>query len=350
MKRRTLTLAFTVTTLAWLAGVGIQAQQGPGGPGGGLQGPPPQGRRGQGPPPPPGGGPQGGPGRGGPDGLGALNVNTDNPLTPEKVAKGRALFFDTSLSADRSLSCASCHDPNTAFADSRAVSIGVHGAKGTRNAPSLVNAGFGRSFFWDGRATSLEAQVLGPISNPVEMGLDASQIEARTGMKAVDVANALSSYLRTIRSRDSRFDYFRAGQEAMLTADEKAGFEVFRGRAGCGGCHGGPNMTDEQFHNTGVGFKNGKSSDEGRMAVSHETRDEGAFKTPTLRDIALTAPYMHDGSLATLEDVVTFYSNGGVRNPNLDPRVRPARLSAEEQRQLVAFLKALNGRVSDGIR
>lgn len=350
MKRRTVAVAFVVTTLAWVAGVGIQAQQGQG-----AQGNPGQGRRPQGPPPPRGGGPggpggPGGAGRGAPDGLGALNVNTDNPLTPEKVAKGRELFFNTALSADRSLSCASCHDPNKAFADSRAVSIGVHGAKGTRNAPSLVNAGFGRSFFWDGRATTLEAQVLGPISNPVEMGLDASQIEARTGMKPVDVANALSSYLRTIRSRDSRFDYFRAGQESMLTAEEKAGFDVFRGRGGCAGCHGGPNMTDEQFHNTGVGFKNGKSTDEGRMAVTHELRDAGAFKTPTLRDIALTAPYMHDGSLATLEDVVTFYSNGGVRNPNLDPRVRPSRLSAEEQRQLVAFLKALNGRVSEGIR
>ena len=262
---------------------------------------------------------------------------------------GRKLFFDTALSSDRSTSCATCHDPARAFTDGRATSKGVHGAMGTRNAPTLVNAGTGRLFFWDGRAESLEAQALQPMINPKEMGLSDAAIEKRTGMKVAEVTNALASYVRTIRSHESRVDYFRAGQTGMLTSDETAGFELFRGRGGCVRCHSGPNFTDDRFHNTGVGYVNDAFADAGRYAISHDERDRGAFKTPTLRDVALTAPYMHDGSLGTLEQVVDFYSNGGIRNPNQDPRMPPVRFSADEKRQLVAFLKALSGRVTDGL-
>jgi cytochrome c peroxidase len=155
--------------------------------------------------------------------------------------------------------------------------------------------------------------------------------------------------MRTIRSQESRVDYFRQGQTAMLNADEKAGFDLFRGRGGCIQCHGGPNFTDDRFHNTGVGFRNGAFADAGRVDFSKDERDRGAFKTPTLREVALTAPYMHDGSLATLAEVVEFYSNGGVGNPNLDPRMRPARFSSDEKRQMVAFLKALSGRITEGL-
>lgn len=328
-----------ILTLVLLTSVVVSAQRGQGGP------PPP--------PPPPGAPPQGqgrgGQGRGGPGGLGGLNVTASNPLTLEKIAAGRKLFFDTALSVDRSTSCATCHDPSKAYTDGRAIARGVHDASGTRNTPSLINAGFGRSFFWDGRAATLEEQVLGPVTNPKEMGLSDTDIEKRTGMKATDVAAALSSYLRTIRSGDSRYDWFRAGQTEMLTVDERAGADLFTGRGQCVTCHGGPNLTDERFHNTGVGFRNGTQLDQGRFAVSADDRDRGAFKTPTLRDIALTAPYMHDGSLATLEDVVEFYANGGVRNPNQDRRMRPLRFSADEKRQLVAFMKALNGRVTEGL-
>lgn len=304
-------------------------------------------QRGRGGPPPP----QQGRGDGPPDGRGRLNVPENNPLTPEKIAKGRELFFETALSVDHSTSCATCHDPKKAFTDGNAVAIGIHNTTGTRNTQTLVNAGASRVFFWDGRADSLETQALQPMMNVKEMGLKESQIEERTGMKPADVAAALASYMRTIRSHESRVDDYRQGQTGMLNADEKAGFDLFRGRGGCAQCHGGPNFTDDRFHNTGVGFANGVFADAGRYEFTQDERDRGAFKTPTLREVALTAPYMHDGSVATLEAAVEFYSNGGVRNPSLDPRMRgPApRFSADEKRQLVAFLKALSGRISEGL-
>ena len=329
--QRTFATAMVVLGLSGIA-VGAQRGQGP------RQGPPDG---------PPGRG-RGGPG-GGPNGLGGLNTPATNPLTPEKIAMGRRLFFDVTLSADRKTSCATCHDPARAFTDGRAVARGVHNADGTRNTPSLVNAGNGRLFFWDGRADSLEGQALQPMNNPKEMGLSNAEIEARTGLPAADVAGALASYMRTIRSSDSRFDYFRAGQTEMLTPDERAGLEIFRGRGQCGPCHGGPNLTDDRFHNTGVGVHDGLPKDLGRFDISQDERDRGAFKTPTLREVALTAPYMHAGSLATLEEVVEFYSKGGGRNPYLDQRVRPFTLTGEDKRQLVAFLKTLSGRITEGL-
>ena len=282
---------------------------------------------------------------------GLLNVPESNPLTPEKIAKGRELFFETALSIDHSTSCATCHDPKKAFTDGRQVAVGIHLAKGRRNTQTLVNPGAGRAFFWDGRADSLETQSLQPMTDMKEMGLKEPQIEERTGMKPADVAAALASYLRTIRSHDSRVDAYRQGQIGMLNADEKAGFDFFRGRGGCAQCHDGLNFTDDGFHNTGVGFTTGVFADAGRYEFTQDEHDRGAFKTPTLREVALTAPYMHDGSVATLEAVVEFYSNGGVRNPILDPRRRgPApRFSVDEKRQLVAFLKALSGRMSEGL-
>jgi cytochrome c peroxidase len=278
-----------------------------------------------------------------------MAVPDSNPLTPDKIETGRKLFSDTALSADRTVSCATCHQPDRAFTDGRILARGIHGRDGTRNTPSLVNAGYGRSFFWDGRAGSLEEQVVGPMLNPDEMGLDAKTVEARTGMTMPDVASALASYVRTIRSIESRYDWFQSGQTQMLTGDERVGFEIFRGRGQCLTCHGGPDLTDGRFHNTGAGSTNSRHVDEGRFAVTGDDRDRGAFKTPTLRDIALTAPYMHDGSLATLEDVVQFYSDGGHRNPNQDPRMRPLHFTSEEKHSLVAFLKALTGRRTEGL-
>jgi len=273
-----------------------------------------------------------------------------NPLTREKVALGRRLFFDRRLSRDGTLACASCHDPKRSFSDGRAVARGINDAVGTRSAPALINRGYGRSFFWDGRADSLERQALQPILNPIEMGLTETELERRTGMKVVDVTAALASYVRTIRSGDSRFDRYSSGRTAALDSIEKAGLQLFRGKGGCSACHIGPNFTDENFHNTGVAWQDGRLVDEGRFAVTGNLQDHGAFKTPTLREIARTAPYMHDGSLATLEDVVDFYSEGGRPNPNLDPQIRPRRFSDEEKHALVAFLKTLTGRVQDAQR
>ena len=294
---------------------------------------------------------RGGPGRGGRGGLddlASITVPDSNPMTPAKVELGRQLFFGNKLSADRSTSCATCHDPNKGFADGRPLARGVNGLAGARNSPSLVNAGLGQLFFWDGRAASLEAQVLAPIFNPKEMGLTEAALKLQTGLTSAEVADALASYVRTIRSVNSRYDWYLAGQAEVLTPQEVAGLELFQGKGRCARCHRGSNFTDDQFHNTGVAWKKGQFTDEGRFAVTGDEDDHGAFKTPTLREIARTAPYMHDGSVATLEDVVDFYAQGGRDNPQLDRRMRPIRFTAEEKQSLVAFLKTLSGRVSEG--
>jgi cytochrome c peroxidase len=284
-----------------------------------------------------------------PRGRGAIPSPPANPLTAEKVSLGQQLFFDKRLSADGTLSCASCHDPERAFADGLAVAHGIHGTSGMRNSPSLVEAGFNRSFFWDGRASTLEGQVLQPIFNPKELGLTEAELEAKTRLKAEDVSAALASYVRTIRSTNSRYDRFQRGDNSALTELEQAGLQVFRGKGRCAGCHAGPDLTDGQFHNTGVAWQRGRFTDEGRYSVTLNERDHGAFKTPTLREISKTSPYMHDGSIATLEEVVDYYNRGGRRNPQLDRRVRPLNLSSGEKAALVAFLKTLNGDVRSGL-
>ena len=266
-----------------------------------------------------------------------MPVPEANPLTREKVALGRRLFFDKRLSRDGTLACASCHDPKLAFSDGRTVARGVGGAEGTRNAPALINRGYGTMFFWDGRAKSLEQQALEPILNPKELALTQAELERRTRMTTAEVTRALASFVRGIRSGDSRYDRYAAGNAAALTDLEKAGLALFRGKGNCSACHIGPNFTDERLHNTGVAWRDGKLTDIGGGA--------GNFKTPTLREVARTAPYMHDGSLRTLEEVVDFYSDGGRENPNLDPEIRPRKLTDEEKRALVAFLRALSGRV-----
>jgi cytochrome c peroxidase len=280
----------------------------------------------------------------------SLPAPATNPLTRESVALGRKLFFDKRLSRDGTIACASCHDPARAFSDGLAVAQGINGAKGTRNAPALINRGYGRSFFWDGRADSLERQALQPILNPIEMGLTEAELERRTGMKTTQVSGALASYVRTIRSGDSRFDRYAAGRAVSLNALEKTGLQLFRGKGGCSACHIGPNLTDENFHNTGVAWRDGHLADEGRFAISGTPGNHGAFKTPTLREVARTAPYMHDGSLTTLEDVVDFYSAGGHPNPNIDSQMRQRNFSTVEKQALVAFLKTLNGRIHEGPR
>jgi cytochrome c peroxidase len=269
-----------------------------------------------------------------------MPVPESNPLTRDKVALGRRLFFDKRLSRDGTLACASCHDPRRAFSDGRSVARGINGAQGTRNAPALINRGYGSSFFWDGRAKSLERQALEPILNPIELALTESELERRTKLKASEVTAALASFVRTIRSGDSRFDRYTAGQLNALNHQEKAGLAVFRGKGNCSACHPGPNFTDEQFHNTGVAWRDGALVDAGA--------GKGKFKTPTLREVARTAPYMHDGSLLTLEDVIEFYSQGGRPNPNLDAEIRPRNFSAAEKQALLAFLRALTGHVREG--
>jgi cytochrome c peroxidase len=288
-------------------------------------------------------------------------VPIDNPLTPGKIALGRQLFHDRRLSRDGSRSCASCHDPTRGFAGTSAVPRGVGGARGTRNAPALLNRAWGTSFFWDGRVTTLEEQALEPILNPSELGLSREGLLAlaqsdgyRHPFRAAfgsdptidHVARAIASYVRTIVAGDSPYDRYIAGDARALRDDARRGLGLFGGKAACGTCHSGPLLTDERFHNTGV--TSGRGGDPGRARVTGQPADLRAFKTPTLREIARTAPYMHDGSIATLSEVIDFYDGGGHPDPGLDPGIRPLDLNAREKRDLLAFLTALSGRVVDG--
>jgi cytochrome c peroxidase len=271
-----------------------------------------------------------------------MPVPEDNPATVDKVTLGRRLFFDRRLSRDESRSCSSCHRPDRAFSDGRQVAVGVFGRTGTRSAPALINRGYGRVFFWDSRTQSLEDTVLRPISNPLEMDLPVAEAAARVGLPTTEIARALASYLRSILSGDSAFDRFVNGDRTALSAEQQRGLQVFRGKGNCTACHVGPNFTDERTHNTGIAWRSGAMADEGA--------GNGAFKTPTLREIARTAPYMHDGSLRSLDDVVDFYDRGGNPNPHLDEEIRPARFTPAEKRGLVAFLRSLNGRLQEGAR
>ncbi|MYB52046.1 MAG: c-type cytochrome [Acidobacteriia bacterium] len=295
-----------------------------------------------------------------------MPVPADNPLTPEKVELGRKLFLDPILSADRSVSCASCHDPERSFTDDRPKSVGVFDRVGPRRVPKLLNRGYGRSFFWDGRIPTLEEQVLQPVINSLEMDLEVSEAVARLAAdpsyasefreafgrapNQKDLARALASYVRTILSGDSRYDRYVAGATESLDEAELLGLEVFRGKGNCVTCHLGPNLTDERFHNTGIGFKDGRFEDEGRFTVSGRESERGAFKTPTLRNVAQTAPYMHDGSIATLEDVIDDYDNGGTPNPYLDREIRKLGLTETEKAALAAFMRTLTGTVQEGLR
>lgn len=245
------------------------------------------------------------------------------------------LFFDRRLSRDGSISCSSCHDPERAFSDGRAVAIGVFGRQGRRNSPALINRGYGRMFFWDGRVASLEEQVLKPIEDPNEMDLPLSEAAARVGLAPGEISRSLASFVRSILSGGSPFDRYINGDRSALTMEQQRGLQIFRGKANCTACHVGPNFTDERLHNTGVAWRDGRLTDLGA--------GQGNFKTPTLREVARTAPYMHDGSLATLADVVEFYDAGGRANPDLDPEIRRLNLSSDEKRVLTAFLGTLVG-------
>ncbi len=255
----------------------------------------------------------------------------DNPITKEGVRLGRQLFFDKRLSRDNTMSCATCHDPQRAFTDSRKVAVGIGGRTGERRVPRIVNRAYGKTFFWDGRVSRLEEQVVMPIANPKEMDLDIHEAATRVGIDTATLQRALASYVRTIFSGASPYDLYVQGKRDALTDEQKLGLQVFRGKGGCISCHLGPNLTDERLHNTGIG------------------QEPTAFKTPSLREAARTPPYMHDGSLATLEDVIDYYDKGGRAHPGLDPEIRPLRLTADEKKALVAFLQSLNGVISDGL-
>lgn len=287
-----------------------------------------------------------------------LKIPDDNPITKGKVELGMQLYFDTRLSADNTVSCATCHNPAVGFGDGEATSTGIGKQKGGRNAPTVLNATYNDSQFWDGRAASLEEQALGPIQNPIEMGFTLEGVVKRlngiygykvqfqeifnTDVTADGIAKAIASFERTILSGGSRWDDFNHGDENALPDSAKRGLELFNGKALCSSCHLGFNLTDNSFHNIGVGM-NKPEPDLGRYNVTKTAKDRGSFKTPTLRDIERTAPYMHDGSVKTLADVIEFYNKGGEANEWIDPKLKPLNLTKEEKSDLLSFLKELNG-------
>lgn len=289
--------------------------------------------------------------------LGAEELAAGWDASDEQVALGRRLFFDPRLSEDHSIACASCHQPQFAFADDRALSLGIHDQAATRNTPSLLNKSLSSDVLWDGRAATIEDQVLMPIANPREMGLEVEQAVARllaeptyvaqfesafeSAPDEVLLAKALAAFVRALAVGNSPVDRFRAGETTALTPEERAGMWIYEGRAGCWRCHVGPNFSDEEFHNTGVGSTDGVPQ-AGRGAITNDAADLGKFRTPGLRMLTKTGPYMHDGSLATLEEVVEFYREGGKANSNLSDEIGALDLSDEDVQHLVAFLKALS--------
>jgi cytochrome c peroxidase len=317
-----------------------------------------------------------------------LFIPEDNPITLNKIELGKRLYFDKRLSLDSTVSCATCHNPKLGFSDGKKVAEGIKGQKGVRNSPTVLNAAFYDEQFWDGRVSTLEEQAKQPLVNPVEMGFPSHNelikrlqtlSEYREGFqKAFGTKNftidhlvqAIASFERTLVTLNSPFDQFIAGKEDAISQEAKRGFELFRGKGRCITCHeftpSYPFFTDNKYHNIGVAIHGRNfvalarkaaqesdiaklaheegASELGRFLVTRQNHDIGAFKTPTLRNIELTAPYMHDGSLKSLEEVIDFYDKGGEPNPYLDGGIRPLHLTEQEKNDLIAFMKSLTSK------
>jgi cytochrome c peroxidase len=302
-----------------------------------------------------------------------------NPTTAERVELGKELFFDRRLSGDGTMNCATCHDPENGYADGQAISLSYPTTKNWRNAPGLVNAAYRKALFWDGRADSLEEQALFPMMSPFEMNRNLDYVEEvlKTVPEYVEafrkafggeitrrrVAMAIAAFERTLVSRDTPMDRHLRGEKDALSPRQRAGFDLFAGKAGCAGCHGGENLSDGRFHNLGVpedpkekadprvlatarfvgkvsGYAEYRTlvEDPGRFLVTKDPGDWKAFSTPPLREAASTAPYMHNGSLPTLEDVIEFFDRGGGDDPKKSPLLKPLGLSREEKEALRDFL------------
>ncbi len=307
----------------------------------------------------------------GPQPLGPLPAVTTPPTNPQdslKILLGKQLYFDPRLSADGTVSCATCHNPAHGWSDKGPTSEGIKGQLGGRRAPPVSNAAYNPLQFWDGRAGSLEEQAIGPIANPVEMGfthdacvaclegipayVDAFRAVFGTPYITIEqVGQAIAAYERTVVTTDSRFDRYAKGDNTALTRLEREGLEVFNGKGHCTACHWGPNFSDGRFHNLGVPQTGPLASDDGRYAVTKNPKDKGAFKTPTARDAGARPPYLHTGGEKTIEDVIRFYNKGGGINPNLDPLMVPLGLSESEVKALAAFIErglaSLNAEVAN---
>jgi cytochrome c peroxidase len=327
-------------------------------------------------------------------GAAAVKMTPDNPLTRAKIELGRQLYFDRRLSANGTVSCADCHHPDEGFARATQFGVGIGGQTGNRNSPVSFNRIFSEAQFWDGRAASLEEQAVGPIANPIEMGNTHEQAVGRIrqiegyrlqfekifpeGVTIGNVGKAIASFERVIVTGTSSYDAYEplrafeaayqadlADLEALkkddpdlhaqylklkeasdaqpISESAKRGREIFFGQQGrCTACHVGPNFSDEKYHNLGIGMDR-PEPDLGRFAVTKEEKDRGAFKTPTIRNAVQSAPYMHDGSLKTLDEVVAWYDKGGHPNPQLSTDVKKLNLTEQQRKDLVAFMEACTG-------
>ena len=284
----------------------------------------------------------------------AAQIPDDNPITPEKVALGKKFFWDKRWSASGTVACASCHRPDHGWSDPRRFSIDFEGKPTPRHAPTLVNRLFSDQQHWSGLRASLEEQAGLDVNKTDEkvMAQLGSIAEYRREFRAAfgrdfdaaGVAQAIAAYVRTIVSGDSPYDRFQAGDTRAMSESAQRGLRLFEGKAMCSRCHAGFNFTGESYRNIGVGMTGGEP-DLGRYTVTGDDADRGAFKTPTLRDVAKRGPYMHDGSEKTLEDVVAYYDRGGVKNQWLSTDMKPLALTAQERADLVEFMKALTGRI-----
>jgi cytochrome c peroxidase len=310
-----------------------------------------------------------------PLGLPPVPIPPDNPPTAETIALGRRLFYDARLSVDSTVSCASCHNPALAFADGKQLPEGVRRQKGRRNAPSLLNAVYREAFFWDGRSPSLEAQAREPVQNPLEMAHTlqgaVERLTAASGYRAAferafgpgpvtyeKVGKALASFERTLLCGNSPFDRYYYGHDLLALSDSaKRGMEIFRNPAegNCATCHTISDryalFTDNKFHNDSVGptSDNGDPIDLGHYLITRVEADKGAFRTPSLRNVALTAPYFHDGSRATLQDVIGFYIRGGNPVRHRDKEIQSIWLSGQDRTDLEAFLESLTGEMPPAV-
>jgi cytochrome c peroxidase len=284
----------------------------------------------------------------------------DNPMTPDKVELGKMLFFDPRLSGNDHWACATCHNPSLGFSDGLARSLGFGDeTELDRHAPTVLNIAYNTAQFWDGRAPTMEAQAVGPIQAEREMNSKPEELEKKLNgipeykerfMKVFgepvtmpNIGKAIAAFERTLVTRDSPFDRYMRGDKNALTTREKRGLILFVSKAACTQCHNGPNFTDNQFHNIGLPQVGPAKEDLGRYVVTKDEKDKRAFKTPTLRNVTLTPPYMHNGVFRTLEEVVDFYNKGGGDDPNMSPKIFKLNLTDKEKEDLVVFLKTLTG-------
>ena len=286
----------------------------------------------------------------------------DNASTPERVELGKALFFDPRMSGNGAMSCASCHNPSLGWSDGLKTAVGWGGQVLGRATPTVLNTAYNTQFMWDGRKKSLEDQALGPMKTPQEMNTDFTAALARLrgvksyvamfdkaypgeGVKEETIAKAIAAFERTVVVNDSAFDRWLAGDKKAMTMQQYRGYKVFTdaGKGNCAACHSAPNFTDNGFHNIGITKTGDGEADPGRFAIRKVASMKGAFKTPGLRDIELTAPYFRDGSVSTLRDVVEHYVRGGDDRSNLSESMKPLKLSEQDKDDLVAFMKALSG-------